>query len=54
MTAPHSSERKPPMNELVVVAALLALAYVAFRHGKRLGSRSGYFVGRTRGRTRRR
>lgn len=54
MATLHSSERKAPMNELVIVAALLALAYLAFRHGKRLGSRSGYFVGRTRGRTRRR
>jgi hypothetical protein len=54
MTAPHSSERKAPMSELVVVAALLALAYSAFRHGKRLGSRSGYFVGRNGRSSRRR
>jgi hypothetical protein len=42
------------MDELIVIVVLLGLAYGAFRYGKRLGSRSGYFVGRTHGRTRRR
>lgn len=41
------------MDDLVVVAVLLALAYGMYRYGKRLGSRSGYHAGRSRRRSRR-
>ena len=40
------------MDDLVIVAVLIAVAYGMYRYGKRLGSRSGYYVGRKRGRSR--
>jgi hypothetical protein len=38
------------METLVVVVIVVVLGVVAYRWGKRIGSRKGYGVGRARGR----
>ena len=42
------------MEGLIVFAVLAAIAWWLFKTGKRIGSRKGYNVGRSRGRRRRR
>ena len=34
------------MDELAVMGVLALIAWVAFRHGKHLGSRKGFWAGR--------